>query len=126
MASRKSSRRSRPRRTGRMRRFMRTHTYHAAAVGGGALAAYGIVGPKQPGWSWDIDPRTTESMSDRIYNMTQAIPLYGTNPEMAAARTEVATGVAVFAASKILPKIMPSLRRLSFKVGRKSRVALLG
>lgn len=111
---------------GRARRFARSHTTHLLTVGGGALAAYGIVGPKQPGWTWDIDPRTSESMADRIHNITQAIPLYGSDPNMAPARAEVATGIGIVAISKLAPKFIPSLRRIRIKLSRRSALSLFG
>lgn len=116
------AKRTRTPRTSRRRPGKPVH--HGLAVAGGALTAYGLVGPKQPGWTWDADPRTSETMADRIHNVTQSIPLYGTDPNMAPARATVATGVAAVVVSKAVGHFFPSLKKSW--TGKKTRVSLAG
>lgn len=133
----RKSQRSRSRRsyTGRARHFARTHTTHLLATGGALVAAYGVLGPPQPAWAWNLEDmigsnfiskNPVTSASDGIHNMEQAIPIYGTDPNMASARSTVGMGVVMLFAAKLLPKFMPSLRRLSFKMGRGRKVAIFG
>lgn len=85
---------------------------------------YGLFGPKQKGWSWEIDPRSNASLSTRLYNVGQAVPLYGKDPNMANARKFVAGGFIAKAAAPVVRRHVSFLRRIRLKLDRKTVVSL--
>lgn len=115
----------------RVRRFARSHTTHIAALGGGALAGYGLLGPiggASGGGlsSWniaDVLGMGQSTPANGVSNMLQSIPLYGQQSDLAANRAMVGAGAGLVLASMIARKI-PMLRKIGFRLGARRRVAV--
>lgn len=127
---------SHPRRSsGRIRRFgSGIKTTHIASVGGALLAGYGILGPTgggspTPFSGWQVVQAfggTASNPSSGFSPATflQNVPLYGTNATNAINREYVGLGIGAILAAKFLPSILPSVRKLSFKIGRKRKLSV--
>lgn len=112
----------------RARRFARNHVTHLAEAGGLALAGYGVLGPPQSGWSWnvaDLVGMGGASASEGVYNMIQSIPIYGKDSNMAGARSMVGAGLGLAIGAKVARSLFPSLNKISFKIGSRRKLAIL-
>ena len=104
--------------SGKPNKPRKRHGYHTswglAETASGALALDGLLDSPQPGWMPNIEAvfsRDPALRSDALYNITQSIPVYGKDPNMAAARSKVLIGAGGYVVSKVLGKLIPGLRR---------------
>ena len=131
---RRSMRRSRRGSSGRRRFGSGIKTTHIATTGGALLAGYGLIGPTgggspTPFSGWQVVQAfggTASNPSSGFSPATflQNVPLYGTNATNAINREYVGLGIGAILAAKFLPSILPSVRKLSFKIGRKRKLSV--
>ena len=78
------------------------HRVSLTEEGGEVLAGWGVFFQNAPGRQTPYGAARSGQISNAVFNATQAIPVYGTDPSNAPARATVATGMLALAAGRFV------------------------